>query len=539
MIDKIKKQLNTLRAFLFYKYVNSNILKRDVKSDSVVIYDKSIFEGEYIPHSEALSKLGSEGYFKVLKEIHNSISSYDSKTKKTLRASIASSGIPTSIFSANINLYSKYVMGGYYPTLIQRFPKSQIQFTTSWFQQIFMLATMYSFSTAFGSSIISKVVDSRTNKIVGDGINVNTKDQKVLEWAKLYLKENKLKTLFNTMVSLGELESRVGVCLIKDLNYKCGVRLKAVSCVQNMAFLDVINETIFIKDSKVDVERISAVSGDKWDEQFNNSLSSLPNISSEGEFDKDTCVVIDVYNTGVAGNTPASRCVFVAQAYDLAIDGLRSVNDTYGQGDLYLVSAGESDSKKLALWAKSVIETKQKLNTSVTGQSTINNFYANRQSGVYSIPSTPVMLGPPKDSYESLKLEMELSIQTVSLIADLSPQELGYPSLFGTKAGGEDVTSSHESNYPNIKNRWVEGLYRVFDKSAKLAGIVLPDDFTITLPEPQTKLFKHFVSTWLQFYKDGVISRRTLLEKLPDIDPEEELERLELEKTAGAIETTV
>ena len=111
----------------------------------------------------------------------------------------------------------------------------------------------------------------------------------------------------------------------------------------------------------------------------------------------------------------------------------------------------------------------------------------------------------------------------------------GRPDLFGTKAGFETLADMTHSLYAPFAAAWEKGVCDLIKKAAELENkeytkSIDVSSITCSIPVQTIGDTDRLVRVYLTLYDAGLISKQTILEKIPDIDVEVEKKRLEVDQ---------
>jgi len=153
------------------------------------------------------------------------------------------------------------------------------------------------------------------------------------------------------------------------------------------------------------------------------------------------------------------------------------------------------------------------------------------------------MVGAPMDGVQSLKDELTSNAQIVSGNTGVPIQLLGFPELLSNRSTSENMMESVYASTSRDRVLWKGTFTELFQKVLALANEQLNGGFndqavTALIPETTAAKLEELNSVWLPLYQQGALSLETMLSKVPDINVEEEMARIEEAQAARVREAS-
>lgn len=364
-------------------------------------------------------------------------------------------------------------------------------------EQVEAIRTMFLGQAEFGSSYVAAIIRFRAQIISGNGVNVRVDNARAQDWVDGLILSNALGgRRFYDLTAMGEAEGR---CL---LNLYWDAERRAVNS-QHLSWYQHKYEVM------TDPANYEQVTGFK-----------MP--KSKDVLDASTTVYV---RTGGLMNdhkspTPCLGTVLTEIVnLDRALADWRALNHLYGVCFPYWKTENWSDSVRI--------------------METVNAETNPWQIGhAMAAPADFYYPGPPAESRESLKEEILVLAKKISGATGVAIHHLGFVDLFGTKAGAEEVSEAIYIATSSERDSWQSGVYQFVEKAARIhteatGERINLDGLTVTLPIVSASQLKSLVEVYLTLAESKIISKRTIREMVPNIDPETEEDRIEAEKAAA------
>lgn len=363
---------------------------------------------------------------------------------------------------------------------------------SSYLQNIGAIYEALSNNLRYGSSLIKNIIDFRKSWIYSSNATIKA-DSELIDYMT---NELNINALFDKLVTLGEIEGRWLVRIIPENNK---IFLKIISIRD-------INYEVFY-DSSLEVSSI------KFDEK---------NILTE----KDYFVFANTSGVYHNNNTPSnvSYVINYIQNIDKALETLRTLNHVIGVNTILFKTKDWTDAQRLS----NIIRGKQ---------SDQNNPYddSNRKwkigDGLVA-PADVQIINVARDSIESIKDEIITNLQIVSGHTGVPIHLLGFPEMLSNRATAQEMAESIVNKIQVERNenkrKFEELIKKIAIVSNKHFGTAYDLACNITIP-PTSLTERHVtIDSYLKLYENGIITKRTLREMIPDVDPDlEELREIE------------
>lgn len=150
------------------------------------------------------------------------------------------------------------------------------------------------------------------------------------------------------------------------------------------------------------------------------------------------------------------------------------------------------------------------------------------------------MVGMPAENIDSLEREIVNHTKVISGGSGVPVHFLGYPELMSNRSTAENMMEMLFGATNRERQVWIGAFNEMFEKVLVMAGRGFnPKAVKASLSEMSSTRIAEIASMWLPLHDKGVISRQTLIERVPGVDAEIESERIaaeEAEITAQAIQ---
>jgi len=144
-------------------------------------------------------------------------------------------------------------------------------------------------------------------------------------------------------------------------------------------------------------------------------------------------------------------------------------------------------------------------------------------------------VSPDAAHAQVIKEEIVVNVQMISSIVCLPVHFLGMPDLMSNRSTAESLFELVGAGSSKPRTIWEGAFNEIFKKALIMAGVT--GLIKCTIPFFTKEQFQQLVDVWFPIWKENGISLQTFLSKVPDIDPVEELARLEEAETKRAEET--
>ncbi len=136
---------------------------------------------------------------------------------------------------------------------------------------------------------------------------------------------------------------------------------------------------------------------------------------------------------------------------------------------------------------------------------------------------------------DSLKQEIENIIKILSGCSGIPVHFFGYADLMSNRATAENLLELVQASTSKERRIWVGAYEELFRKAMEIANTEFnlgldPQAITVDIPLISSAKLNELKDVWLPLYMGNTISLPTLLSKIPEINPEEELKAIEAER---------
>ena len=362
---------------------------------------------------------------------------------------------------------------------------------------------MYNGYSNYGGEFLKSIVRTRVAFIAGGGVTVVAEKEKTNKWIEDFLKYNKLlegsKLFDNVLIS--ELEG-------KDLLVLKANRKKEKIEVRNFYWaVNPYKVEMEPKDNQVIKQVVYKSEKDITDNKGKiiAPIERLVFVKTGGSPDKinDTMPIVGNCLSDVEN---ASRI-----KYDL-----RYNNHLYGRLTPIFKTVTAGEAKSLA-------------NLLMATNWTIGKAYCGTAD--FSL------IGPPDGATEALEKELQISNRIISINAGIPIHWLSWPELMSNRATAENLLEVINAATIMEREIWEEGLTELVQKAMEMATILGlkgavndPDGFEIKLPLISEAKMKEIQEVWIPLADAGYISKDSVRNKIPGINPNWEKKMIEKEK---------
>ena len=336
------------------------------------------------------------------------------------------------------------------------------------------------------------IIDTRTAFISGEGLSVQTENDKLAAWIDKFLLFNRLKgSRFHDFVKGGEMEGRQLLYLKPD-NKKGKIKVLR----KNSGFCGGVEYEVFLKDDD-DPDTIDKVVLKQKD-------------GTEKNFFTDKVQYVKLGGDASKVNKTTTRCGLVLKEidnYDRCLNNMRKVNHLFSRPTPYF-----------------------KTNTAKEGSeilATINNLKW-KVGSAFAGPGDFKMVTPDIGALENVKMEMLGLSKSIAFITGIPIHWLGWVDAMSNRATAETLYEAISNATIQERSIWSEAIYEIILKAQELAidngmgkefGGELDPDFQVKIPLISFSHFESLVKSLSTAYNDQVISKGDYQNALPGIDP--------------------
>lgn len=375
-------------------------------------------------------------------------------------------------------------------------------------KQVDQLYQMYDAKTTYGGEILASVADMRVAFIAGEGISFVTTNKAKETFIQDFLKRNRLSgSMLLSSVLMGEMEGKVLFTLTpvskgegKEKEVHIDARL--FSWYRNK---------YTVKRNENDYSRIDAITY-----KLNESDAKETTIA----LDKSVYVKLGGCDYK-SDDTPTRLGKILTQCENAsrAMYDLRKNTHLFG--------------KVMPYWKTA----------DAAGASVINAAIESRSFEVgdgYAGPADMKLLEPTGESALAIKEDLLCSLRSISSMTSVPIHWMAWPELMSNRATAENFLESISAGTKRDRLIWEEGITEIIDKALQLAvdagydRAILDSDYTVKLPLISLAALQQLIDVWMPIYQEGLISKFTMTNMLPSIDPAKEKKLIEDEKKEAA-----
>ena len=361
---------------------------------------------------------------------------------------------------------------------------------------------MYNNCKDYGGEFLRSIIKTRIAFIAGGGITVIAEKDKVANSISEFLKTNKLlegSKLFEN-IRIGELEGK-NLMVLKPDKKQEQVLVRNFYCVP-----DPYNVEMDENDNQV-IKQITYNSEDEKKGQKIADPKNLVFIKLGGTSDK------------VNETTPAiGNCLTdIENASRIKYD-LRFNNHLYGR----LTPAFKTQTIQEASGLnKLLLAEKWKIGKAYCGTAELK------------------IIGPPEGASETLKTELIIACRIISINTGIPIHWLAWPELLSNRASAENMSEAIYAATAEEREIWKESLTELVIKAGRIAFKLGYKDnwpfnidkekFEIRLPLISLAALKQIQETWIPLAEMSYISKDSVRNKVPGINPLLEKKLIELE----------
>lgn len=376
---------------------------------------------------------------------------------------------------------------------------------TTYETQVNAIYNLYENRSQFGCGETRMVIDWRATQIAGNGVNFSSEDPATNEFLTRWSRENKLTGLRAwEFARTGEME---GKSLL--YNEKRTVRGKKKILVKHLPWYRWQYRVYGSDDDGEEIDRI----------EFQDAKKQLVKLT-EGQFVYARLGGVSSNRDGYVLNNTTPPVAY--SLYHLVNLG-RCLADLRDNNHLFYKPA-------LALEAKDSLSA-QSLRSLLFGRKTKGDLAAELQVNdrtFYIVDGKMYFVEPSGACVESSIKEATILTQKVSSDQGIPVHFLGMPNLMSNRATADDLHEMVNGTTMRQREAWKDAYTELARQACELDGGNYDlDSITVTMPVVMLSDIDRIVRVWLPLYQEGLIDKRSMIEKIPGVDPEIILERLE------------
>ena len=362
-------------------------------------------------------------------------------------------------------------------------------------KQVETMYAMYNAETEYGNEYLRGLVDLRVSLIGGNGISIASTKKKTEDYIHDFLKTNKLDgSFFINVLEQGEIEGRCFLILYPDQKLR---KIKVLYFswkdnsynvvykngeFQKVTYHDEAGNEKIITNEKAVYIRLGGTLVDLKENTTTNKIHT---------------VLTDIEN--------ASRA-----KYDL-----RKNSHLFG--------------KSMPYWQTETRQQAASINNDIAGDEwVIGKGYAGSASFSY--------VEPTGGATDVVTTDQLASLRAIALTLGVPIHWLSYPELMSNRATAENMMELVTASTKKDRLIWQEGFEELIRKSMAMAidngffGNEIIDDFEVVLPVVSLALLKSMIEAYLPLMNVDILSKTTVRNHVPGIDPLREKRLIEKEK---------
>jgi len=134
------------------------------------------------------------------------------------------------------------------------------------------------------------------------------------------------------------------------------------------------------------------------------------------------------------------------------------------------------------------------------------------------------MLGAPMGGVDSLYKEIETNTKIISGLTGVPAHFLGFPDLLSNRSTSDNLFEALTVSVAKERKVWIGFYQELFQAAMRLhnksfSGALRPELVTAKIAEADKARLEMLATVWLPLYQGGALSLRSLLERVPGIDP--------------------
>ncbi len=374
---------------------------------------------------------------------------------------------------------------------------------TNYEKQVDVSYKMYDGLTEYGSEVLSAVVDIRVAFIAGEGVSFYSKNKAKTDAVNVFLKLNNLSgSRLLAAVLMGELEGK-SLFVLANNDEEESVDARLFSWYANK---------YKVERDKKDYEKVLKIKYTPDNQQ-----------SKEQEIDIEKSVYVKLGGCDYKSDktpTKIGKVLTQCENASRAAYDLRKNTHLFGRIFPYWETADGAAAKVI--------------NDALTARSfEIGDSYAGT--------AKMSLLEPGGQSADAIIKDMLNSLRFVAAMTGVPIHWLAWPELMSNRATAENMLEVVSANTKKERLIWEESLRAMVDKMLQMivdAGYadegVLEGDYDLRLPLISLASMQQLIDVWMPLYQEKLVSKFTMRNMMPGIDPEKEAEQIDEEKKDAA-----
>lgn len=368
----------------------------------------------------------------------------------------------------------------------------------SYASQVSELAEMYECKATWGNQIARNVIDVRAAFIIANGIQV-TGEKRELEFIKAFIAHNNLdEEVPQNLAREAEIEGKFLARLIPNAE-AAGVKRRGMIEMRFVPWT-AHKYTIVAKADDYNVFERAKYQVNQTGKDVNLDPSEFVYARFGGRTHK-------------VNDTPPKigGAIHEIKNLDRALQDWRAINHYFASPTPYFKCETKEQAQAMQ---KSLGDIQWKIGKVLCGTADFS------------------MVGIDDAGWESLKEEIITQAKIISGTTGVPVHFLGLPDLMSNRATAENLMELVSASTLKERRIWVGAYEEMFSKALAMANEHFQGGFDskaveVSIPFITQAHMDELSATWLPLYTSSAISLETFLSKVPDVDPVEEVKRVE------------
>lgn len=366
---------------------------------------------------------------------------------------------------------------------------------------------MYFSTSDYGSELARGIVSTRVSLICGEGISIISDKKQTRDYIQKFLENNKLfGSRLISIIRLGELEGKNLLILKpKQKDDKKYISVSSFSWNQNKY--------------KVNYNK------NDFDEIYNITYNTKGTIASEQK-------IINMFaktGSAVYVNLGSNDIIFQKDYTTNRLHCILTDIENYSRAKYDLRKNSHLFGKIIPYWKTQNIQEAKALKGSIDADE-----WEIGKSFVGSADFS--LIAPPSNGVEVLIKDMLSALKNIATTTGIPIHWFGYPELMSNRATAENFLEVVNLSTKEERLIWEESFTEVIEKSMIMAidngfeSNNIMGEFQVKLPVGSLALLKQISELWIPLWQDSLISKYTLQNMIPNVNPTVENKLIEKEK---------
>lgn len=141
------------------------------------------------------------------------------------------------------------------------------------------------------------------------------------------------------------------------------------------------------------------------------------------------------------------------------------------------------------------------------------------------------MVGPPVESFQTMETEITLGIKRISGSTGIPVHFIGFPDLMSNRSTSDSTNEMLFASMAGEKQTWEDIYTQIFSCAMEISNKENGTAFNTSsivaeIPESSQMKMRQIIDFWVELRDRKAVSLKTLIEKIPGVDPDQEMERL-------------